>query len=99
MWDNTGLHGNDIKHIPDISSSMDCACLCKEEPGCSFFTWVKNESFVKNAGSCKLKTSDEGRGSSNIRVSGTVGCCKGIARLYNIACDQMLNYHNIKNRI
>lgn len=81
IWDNASLFGNDIKKIPDISSREDCACLCKEEPGCSFFTWIKKEASLKSAGSCRLKTSDHDRRSSDTRVSGSVECCTGIVRL------------------
>jgi len=47
---NIYYHGNDIDRLEYIQSAQDCACECKKNRRCKFFSWVENKKI------CWLKT-------------------------------------------
>jgi len=50
-------------------SAKDCACVCKDDARCSFFTWRENY--------CYMKSSIGGRKRKLGAYSGNVNCCPG----------------------
>merc|ERR1712142_654160 len=68
----TDLNGNDVDKISNIPSPKACACACRDNPECSFYTWSGRGNW------CFLKNSDKGRkGSHDQAHSGNKHCCKG----------------------
>merc|ERR1712142_419035 len=60
---------NDIGDIGDIDSSLACACTCRKNAECKFFTWHAHENL------CILKNTDEGRRPHSNSFSGRADCC------------------------
>ena len=54
----------------NTDSAEECACACKHEDRCSFFTWTKNERM------CHMKTSIGKQERKYGSFSGSVNCCK-----------------------
>ena len=75
--DNTDYYGHDMKKVQNIPSASACACACRDNTGCSVFTWTKRDKV------CYLKTSDKGRQRSDGAYSGTLHCCTGKANNSN----------------
>merc|ERR1712142_812110 len=68
----TDLNGNDVDKISNIPSPKACACACRDNPECSFYTWSGRGNW------CFLKNSDKGRKGSHYQAhSGNKHCCKG----------------------
>ena len=76
--DGIDYYGKDLKQISDIPSASACACACRQQTGCSVFTW---KDYTKV---CYLKTSDKGRQRSNGTYSGTLQCCAEVFQFSNI---------------
>ena len=84
------LTGNDIKSLLNIATWAECAELCKNENGCSHWTWVSqryNNPSIFNK--CQLKNGDSGRVMTSGLISGGENCdtstchnCINIIKLY-----------------
>ena len=85
------LMGNDIKSFLNIASWAECAELCKEERGCSHWTWV-SQRYTEDPSifnKCHLKNSDSGRVKTTGLISGGQDCdktnchdCINVIKLY-----------------
>merc|ERR1712142_213951 len=70
---NTDYHGNDIDRLEYIQSAQDCACECKNNWRCKYFSWVESKKL------CWLKTAIGGitsmgaDGSINVRGNDIYG--------------------------
>ena len=83
--------GNDIKSFLNIASWAECAELCKEERGCSHWTWV-SQRYTEDPSifnKCHLKNSDSGRVKTTGLISGGEDCdktnchnCINVIKLY-----------------
>ena len=70
-----GLIGNDIGNVMNVKSWDDCACHCKNKPGCTFFSWTSSNFVAGRYYECWLKNSDAGRQYERGVFSGHVNCC------------------------
>merc|ERR1712142_814994 len=63
---NIYYHGNDIDRLQYILSAQDCACKCKNNLRCKFFSWVESQKL------CLLKTAIEGDSQAWIGGDGSI---------------------------
>jgi len=75
---DTDLMGDDFKAVLNVASWDECSSLCREEEGCSHWTWV-DDSFTRDTSiihKCHLKNGSGRQKTEAGLISGSADCDK-----------------------